>query len=69
MSMEKPEGISLVSLKPDGIDHPSMKFQFWRNAENSGEEISSRGSFVRVCKTILIQGCCESSQYNLPGTQ
>ena len=39
MSMEKPEGISLVSLKPDGNDHPSMKFQFWRNPENSGEEI------------------------------
>ena len=43
-----------------------MKFQFWSMPEDSRVGILLRGSSVQICLVVLNQGCCGSSQYNLP---
>ena len=52
--------------KADGTDYLSMRFQFWRMAEDSRVRIILTGSSVRVCLVVLNQGCCGFGQYNLP---
>ena len=44
-----------------------MRFSFWNMSEDSGVGILLRRSSVWVCLVVLGQGCCGSSQYNLPG--
>ena len=43
-----------------------MRFQFWSMSEDSRVGTLLKGSSVRVCLVVLNQGCCGSSQYNLP---
>ena len=48
------------------MDYLSMRFQFWSISKGSRVRILLRGSSVRVCLVVLYQGCCGSSQHNLP---
>ena len=58
--------LKLLRTKTDGTDYLSIRFQFWSMSEDSGIGILLRGPSVQVHLVISNQGCCGSSQYNLP---